>query len=252
MSYQVLRVIAVAAVTALVLGFVTMLAFTTGVFRSDLVQPRAVVAAASASVPRQITAVGHGQVNVIPDIATAQLGVRTEGEALKAALEANTIQMAAVIAKLKELGVGEADIQTSNLSIEPRYSRETGSPMPGYQVSNMVVVTIRKLDQAGAILDQALGAGANQVIGFSLGSAEASTAEQAARDKAIADARERAEGMAKASGAKLGQVLNISEQLGMSAPASFAPAGGAPAAAMPIQPGQQAIGAQVQVTFELN
>ena len=187
MSYRILRVIAAAALTALLIGFVAVMSFTFGALQGGPAQPR-VFAAASASAPRQITAVGRGQVNVIPDIATAQLGVRTEGEALKAALDANNTQMAALVAKLKELGVAEADIQTSNISIEPRFSRETGAPMPGYQVSNMVAVTIRKVDQAGAILDQALGTGANQVMGFSLGSADPSAAEQAARDKAIADA----------------------------------------------------------------
>ena len=244
-SYRVLRVIGIGA---LVIGVITALVLA-GALQAAQAHP---VAAAGGPAPRQITAIGHGQVKVTPELALVQLGVRTEHDSFKAALDANNAQMTALVAKLKELGVAEADIQTSSISIEPRFSKETGMPMPGHQVSNAVAVTIRDVGQAGAILDQALGAGANQVMSFSFGVAERGALEQAARDKAIADARDRAEAMAHASGVTIGQVLSITENLGMAAPAAaYAGMAGGDRAGMPIQPGQQSVGAQVQVTFEL-
>jgi uncharacterized protein YggE len=83
-------------------------------------------------------------------------------------------------------------------------------------------------------------------MGFSFGVAERGAVEQTARDKAIADARARAEAMARASGGTIGEILSINER----------PIGGpayakGDAAGLPIQPGQQAVEAYVHVTFEL-
>jgi uncharacterized protein len=244
-SYRVLQAVGVGT---LVIGVITALILAGGAMRAAQAHP----SVTSGQAPRQITAIGHGHVNVTPDLALAQLGVRTEHESLKAALDATNAQMDALVAKLKELGVADADIQTSSISIEPRFSKETGMPMPGHQVSNAVAVTIRDVGQAGVILEQALGAGANQVLGFSFGVAERGALEQAARDKAITDAQARAEAMAHASRATIGQVLSINENLGMAGSmAAYAGMAGGDVAGMPIQPGQQTVGAQIQVTFEL-
>ena len=203
---------------------------------------------------RQVTVVGHGEVKGKPDTATIQIGVETEAPAAKDALAKNTDEATALQAELKKLGVAEADIQTSNFSIYPTYGTD-GRQITGYHVSNSVVVKIRALDKAGTLLDQVVQAGANSVssITFSVGDPQALLGQ--AREQAMQDARTHAELLAKAGGAAVGDVLVITENVGAQPPVPMMMA--APAAdaaqskAVPVQPGEQSFGVDVQVTFQL-
>ncbi len=219
-------------------------------------RPQSIIAATNTSPTRQITVVGKGEAKAAPDTASIQLGVQSEAETARQALSDNNTRMQALIAQLKELGVAEKDIQTSNITIYPRYD-DKGRDVLGYQVSNTVTVTIRNISQTGELLDKVVDAGANNVTGISFAIDQPSTIEQAARDAAIKDARARAEAMAKASNSTIGQVLSITENIGASPPPVYpmearATAGGMAADAMvPVQSGEQTINAQVQITFEL-
>lgn len=203
---------------------------------------------------RQVTVVGSGESRVAPDMATVQIGVETTAPSTQEALAQNTAQAQAIIDQLTQLGVAERDVQTSGLNIYATYS-DDGRTVSGYTVSNTVSVVIRELAQAGALLDQVVQAGANRVYGISFGISNPDAAEAQARDAAMADARARAEQLAQASGAQIGAVLVISENIG-SAPVLPLPmldaraemAAGAP---VPVQAGEQLLSASVQVTFEL-
>lgn len=209
------------------------------------------LAAATPTGARQITVVGNGETTGTPDTATVQLGVQTSADSAQQALSANNTEMQALIAKLKELGVAESDIQTSNISIYPRYNPD-GQGINGYDATNSVSVTIRNISQTGELLDQVVQAGANNVGGISFSVDDPSALEQQARDAAIANARQRAEAMAQAVGGSIGQVLSITENIGSAPPIPLA-VGRAEAAAdaVPIQPGEQTVAAQVQITYEL-
>lgn len=205
------------------------------------------------SAIRQITVVGQGEAKGAPDTASIQLGVQTEAATAREALTSNNTQMEALVAKLKELGVEAKDIQTSNIGIYPRYDNN-GRTVEAYQVNNTVTVRIRNIAQTGSLLDNVVDAGANNVNGISFMINDPTQLQTTARDAAIADARARAEAMAKSAGVTLGQVLAISETVGqpvmplmMRAEAADMAAG----SAVPVQSGEQAIGAQVQVTFEI-
>lgn len=207
---------------------------------------------AQSGMPRQVTVVGSGEVRGRPDTATVQIGVETNATTTQAALDQNNAQVQAVIDSLKALGVAEADIQTTNFNIYPRYDNENRQ-VSGYTVSNMVVVTIRNLDDAGALLDQVVREGANRIYGISFSVDDPSDLIAQARDEAVADARAKAEQLARGSNASLGDVLVITENLG-SPPMPFpvARAEMAQAAdAVPIEAGEQTFTAQVQVTYEL-
>jgi uncharacterized protein YggE len=219
-------------------------------------RPQSTIAAPNIALTRQITVVGKGEAKAAPNTASVQLGVQSEAETARQALSDNNTRMQALIVQLKELGVAEKDIQTSNITIYPRYD-DKGRDVLGYQVSNTVTVTIRNISQTGELLDKVVDAGANNVTGISFAIDQPSAIEQAARDAAIKDARARAEAMAKASNATIGQVLSITENIGASPPPVYpmearATAGGMAADAMvPVQSGEQTINAQVQITFEL-
>jgi uncharacterized protein YggE len=201
---------------------------------------------------RQITVIGTGEVKVVPDTASVQIGVETTAPTTKDALAQNTAQANAIIEQIKQLGVAEKDIQTSGFNISPTYSSD-GREVTGYTVSNQVSVVIRDLAQAGTLLDQVVQAGANRIYGVSFTVADPAAALAQARDKAVADAKARADQLAKGTGATVGQVLVISENVGAASPVPMpmmdrvAGAGGAP----PIQAGEQSYSAQVQITYEL-
>lgn len=221
-----------------------------GIFAVLLTRPVA-AAQVGPNTIRQVTVVGNGEVKVTPDTATVQIGVQTDGATSQEALDANNTQVAAVIAKLKELGIAEADIQTANFGINPRYDAN-GQTVNGYQVSNTVTVTIRNIAQAGTLLDEVVKAGANQVYGIYFGVADPSTAEAQARDLALANARAKADQLAQASGGTVGQVLVVTENIGSAVPLPVMMSARAEdAKSVPLQPGQQTVTLQIQVTYEL-
>jgi uncharacterized protein YggE len=186
------------------------------------------------------------------------VGVETSGETVAEAVDENTAKMESILAALRGTGVDEKDIQTMNYSIQlDRYPeslpRSNGSEpeetASTYRVSNMVTVTVRDLDNVGAVLDAVVEAGANNVWGVSFGLDDPSIAQAAARADAIADAEARAQSLAELSGLDLGPVMSISEVVsGGGVPVPMV-AEMAMSAAGPISPGQLEVSYRVQVTY---
>ncbi len=220
---------------------------------------------AAQPVSRTITVVGRGEVKVKPDVATTTVGVEALGPTVDAAMEDAQARMTSILDALKKLGIAEKDIQTSNFSIN--FERQ-GSPEPKpaaqgapgafeppagfYRVSNMVQVTIRDLTKVSDVIDTAVKAGANNVWGISFGLDDTDALEAQAREKAVADAKARAESLASLTGVKVGSVMAISEVVGSSPVPMFANAeraamgmgGGTPA-----EPGEVTFSTQIQVIY---
>lgn len=204
-----------------------------------------------------ITVTGEGTVAAVPDMATVSLGVTTNGDTARAALDANSAALAAVIARLKASGVAATDIQTSGLSLGPVFdyaaSSSGGAPKPtGFQASNMVTVEVHALDALGTMLDAAVGDGANTLNGIFFGLEDSAPKADEARLKAMADARRKAELLAEAAGARLGAIVAIGEG---GAVVPYAGFGGAAfdraASAVPVASGELAVSATLSVTWEL-
>jgi hypothetical protein len=128
--------------------------------------------------------------------------------------------MSALIKTLAANGVAEKDVITDNFSVNPqyRYDNQPRSSKPtitGYAVNNQVHVRVRELSSLGKILDAVVENGANNVNGISFSIADPEPVLDQARQKAVADARRKAELFALASGSKLGRVLYITESGGM-------------------------------------
>lgn len=186
------------------------------------------------AMPQGITVSGHGEAQGRPDIARVTLGVEARAKLATEATEQSNRQMTAVIAALKQQGIRDEDLRTQNFSIhfeqqpepyppppapapagaEPRIEAaraEPEGPRGFYRVSNTVLVTVRDLDQLGAVLGAAAGAGANNVWGLQLEIEDPAPLEAQARQHAVAQARARAEQLARLAGVTLGKVLAISE-----------------------------------------
>jgi uncharacterized protein YggE len=203
-----------------------------------------------------ITVTGEGKVIAVPDIAMIQLGMMVEKKTVAEAQGENTKTMNSIIAKLKEFGVDAKDIQTTNYNISPVYDYDNGrSTLRGYQVSQNVQVKVRKLDKAGEILGIAGSLGANQVGGINFMNEDPEALRQEARLEAIANAREKAEALAKASGVTLRRVISFSESTSGGYPIYFGYGGDkraeASAPAPTIEPGSNDIIINASVTYEI-
>ncbi|MBI4787529.1 MAG: SIMPL domain-containing protein [Chloroflexi bacterium] len=220
-------------------------------------QPANANAQVAADVNTGIMVSGEGKVNVKPNIAIANIGVDITTASLSDATNQANTKMAAVIEKLKSLGIAEKDIQTTSYNLypitqQPRTPDGSGTPtITGYRVSNQVRVTIRKIDDLGKILEQAVSAGANSIYGVSFGVDDLAPYQQQARAAAIKDAQDKAAQLAKSANIQLGPVLAISEGTQGPGPvfATNARLSLAQGGEVPVQTGETQIIVNVSVRF---
>jgi hypothetical protein len=208
------------------------------------------------AMKRTIAVTGVGEASRTPDMANLTLGVDAEGATAAEALRKNSAQMEATIKSLTDAGVDKKDIQTSNLSVGAKYDYSPEGRPPriiGYQATNSVSVKLRNIDRAGAIIDKAVGVGANRLDSIWFSFADPKPILNEARKNAVADAKERAALYADAAGVKLGPILQISD--------GYAPLPGpvpvmarmdmAEAKAVPISPGESTTSASVTIIYEI-
>jgi len=200
-----------------------------------------------------ISVSGRGQVSARPDVAVVTLGVQTEAEEASAALSQNGERVQRLIDALKGADVAAEDIQTRSIQLWPRYedTRPEGQPqVVGYTASNTVEVRIRDLDALGRLLDSAVQAGGNRIEGIRFEVSDPSQVLDQAREAAWRDAEHKAAQMAELADAVLGEVISIGETSRTPGPIVREGLGGAEAA-VPVEPGSQALEVNVQVTWEL-
>ena len=217
----------------------------------------------------------EGRSQRTPDLAQFSAGVVTTGRTAAEAMAANSRQMDAVIAALRRAGIAERDIQTSAISLQPRFSdpdRDAqmrarmarqpyvppADPEPpriiGYQARNNVQVRVRRLGEMGRVIDALVSVGANEVNGPNFTLDEPKAAQDEARVEAIATGRQRAELYARAAGMRVVRILSISEGGGHYPVEQIVVTGGRVGAAAPpppIAPGEVSVGVTVSMQFEL-
>ena len=202
--------------------------------------------ASLAATQHSIVVSGAGSVSTVTDRAQCSFGVTSAGKTASAALRANAADMTKVIAALKAQGIAAGDIRTQLVSLSPRYS-PNGEDIVGYTAMNSVGVTLRSLAKVGAVIDAAVDAGANQVDGPNLVRSDQSALYRQALRAAIANARAKAQAIARASGLKLCRITDVSESGGPTPVPESAKVTAAPST--PIEPGTQVVEAMVAVTF---
>ena len=208
-------------------------------------------ASTSAGSTAGITTRGLGTVTRTPDTVTIVIGVQTRAQSAKAALDANTDKATALINVLKSKGVTPADLQTSQLSVNPTSDSATGR-ITGYEVTNQVTAKLHDIGAAGGLIDAAGDVAGDAVrlqqLSFSIGDDNAARAQ--ARANAVREAQAHAKQMADGAGVRLGQIRSITE-----VPASPpGPLGrdAAAAAPVPIEPGTQDLTVMVEVVYAID
>jgi len=201
---------------------------------------------------------GRGEVTITPDIAILRLGVEVQAISVAIAQSQATGAMNEVMAALTDNGVAEKDIQTQYFSIRQvtKWDRDKEeSIVVGYRVTNKVTAKIREIDKAGSIIDAVAAAGGDftriDSIDFSVDDPSAYYEE--AREKAMADAKAKAEQLAELADGRLGKATYISESSQAPPPIYrqdiYEEA--IPAAETPISPGEMEISLTVQVAYAL-
>ncbi|HPF94966.1 MAG TPA: SIMPL domain-containing protein [bacterium] len=201
-----------------------------------------------------ITIDGSGSISSKPDLADIDLGLYSEGSDVPTIQNENTQKVNSIIAALQQMGIAEEDIQTTNYNISPRYDYTDGAQrISGYAVSQNLHVKVRDLGEVGNVLAKAGSLGANQVNGVRFSVDDPTALKVQARAEAIADAREKADMLAKAMGVSIVRIVTFSES---SSNAPTPPiytfrAEDAVAQAPDIKPGSLDVEADISVTFEI-
>lgn len=209
--------------------------------------------------PRTISITAEGVVESSPDIVEITAGVISEAKSAREALNDNTDRMTKVVAAMKEAGVADKDLQTTDFTVQPVYDNKRDADnygskrvLRGYEVRNRVHVTVHKVDSLGSILDTLVSEGANAIDDISFGLDDPSAQKDEARKQAMKAAIAKAKLYAKAAGARLGRVISISENDYGPVPKRDAMRMEAMASApVPIQGGTTATSIQLNVTWEL-
>lgn len=190
-------------VAGLVLGLATAISIPSFAQTSPTAPP-------SSGIERTVTASGVATIRSSPDEAVVMLGVQTQAASAEAASQENATKMSGVIDALVASGVGRDDISTAWVNLWPTYG-QSGTTVTGYTAENQVSVTIHEMARIGRVIDRAVEAGANLASGITFQLSDENEGVQQALEAAVADARSKAQVLAAAADASLGQVITISE-----------------------------------------
>ncbi len=203
-----------------------------------------------------ITISGEGKIFATPDIGVIDLGVVSDAKTVAASQKDNVDKMNKIAQAMKDLGVEEKDLKTTNYSINPRYQYISGrSDIIGYEVSQTLEVKIRNLDKVGDILGKGAELGANQVGSLSFTFDDPEKLNQEVRNKAIANAKEKADALSNVLGVKLIRIINFTESFYVPPTPYFSERslgiGGGGASTPDIQTGQNEVTSNVTIVYEI-
>ncbi len=205
----------------------------------------------SSTIEPAILTSGDAIVSKKPDLAIVSAGVQSDGSSASAAQSDLAAKAGRLIARVKALGVPDADINTAGYWIGPIYSPQ-GQTITGYRATEQLVIKWHNVDSVGKALDAIVQEGGATNISVGFGLADPKPAEAEARSLAIADARSRAAAMASAAGVRLGQVIQVSDLSSSSrGPNPIEFAGAAAAAPTQVPVGQLQVQVSVEVDFAI-
>jgi uncharacterized protein len=210
----------------------------------------------SVAQPRTLSVSGSGTVYLTPDIANIYIGVHTEDPSITKAVNDNNVQTQALVDALKNAGIAEADIQTSNFSVYSTNYDKLGNMTTAsiYAVDDSVYVTMRDLSKMGSVLSTAVSSGANSINSITFDVSDKTAAQAEARQKAMANASSLAGELAKTAGLTVGDIQSVSYTDNSYYPMYSGMGGGgasAPNASVPIQPGKTEISVTVSITYAI-
>ena len=195
----------------------------------------------------KVTVVGEAKSEQKTQVATFNAGVMVVSNDKDGAASEVNSKMEAIIKSVKEFGIAENDIKTQSLSVYKQVQQPTNGE---WRVSNDISIKLRNIDKASELADLLTKSGATSVYGPRFTVDDTKQAESGLVDQAIKNAAEKAEAIAKASGRKLGKVIEVTEGYSSGGPI-YALRDAAGGGGAPIEPGSETVSKTVTVTFEL-
>ena len=205
--------------------------------------------------PPAISVTGEANVSVPPDQVQIDAGVTADAKTAREASDAMNAAMGKVLLALKGAGIDEKDYQTSRLSLQPQFATspraaERTAGIVSFRASNRVTVKIRDVTKVANVIDVLVSAGANDIGGISFTVTQASKHLDEAREKAIADARRKAEIYARAVGVTLGEPISV-EESGAPSPIFRGKVAAPMAAGAPVAQGEETLSVTVSVSWAI-
>jgi hypothetical protein len=206
-------------------------------------------------IERAVVASGQATVRRVPDLAVVALSVIVEDRKPGPARDEANRRASAILERLRELGLPDADIQAPSLVVHPKYDYSRGGKVTGFEASRPMTIRVRDVELLGTILDELVDGGATRVHGTSMELADQDAASREALAGAMAAARGRAEALAAAARVSLGDPMRIEEETSeMPIPRGMAMLRTAATEAAPteIAAGEVEVTARVRVWFAIS
>ena len=203
-----------------------------------------------------ITVMGEATSKQKSQIATINAGISSIKDNKDAAITEVNQKMTAIIEATKKFGVKEEDIKTQSINI---YQQEESYYVDGSQkqragqwrVSNSIDITLREVEKASALTEVVSTAGANSIYGPNFALDETGDIEKNLLNDAVADAKKKAEIIAKGNKQTVGKILSITEGSTLPIRPMIYDAAGKGGGGGDMMPGTQTVQNSVTVTFEL-
>jgi uncharacterized protein YggE len=189
-----------------------------------------------------------------PDLAIITFSVVNEAQTASKAMNENVKRMNAIISHLKQLGVDDKDLKTTNFNISLRYEQDNATRkrvLVGYQMYQSLLVKIRNFQKLADVIQGALDFGANQVSNLVFMIENSEDIQKQARLQAIEKAKIKAQELADKLGIQLGKVVGFNENSSaiksFNARASMDVAGASPQ----IEAGENEIAVTITIIYEI-
>ena len=200
-----------------------------------------------------ISVSASANVKVAPDQATVSAGVVSQSKDAGQAMRDNAEKMNKVFEALDEAGIDRKNVQTSQITLQPRYdySDRKAPRITGYEARNMITVMTDDLAKTGAMVDALVKAGINNINQVQMTVKNPEEAQNKARAEAIAKAKAKAESMAQAAGVKLGDLKSLNESGGGRPPVMYQRAAAMEMDSTPVAPGEQTVSITVNMSYAI-
>ena len=163
-----------------------------------------------------ITVTGEAEKSVDPNMVNLQIEIWSRGPQAKMAQENVAKEYQRVKSVVDKFKVKKEDFQTLSYNLSPEYNYDKGqNRIVGHRASQVILITLRKVDEAGTLVDSLSSATKNDAVGVSISSIawdydKRNQVQLSLLNEAVKDAKEQADELAKASGSKIKRVYRLS------------------------------------------
>ena len=210
-------------------------------------------------IVRNISVVGEAKEFVLPDQASLTVEVYAKNLSLDSAKKEHDAKLSALLDVAKRYKISGKDLSTQSARISPEYRWVNNTQnFEGYTYSTQISLTLHDLSKVGALLEDVVAMKPQSINGPNYSVEETKPILDKVRVAAVADAKQKAQGLAQQLGLKVGKAISISDSSSqppviMQRNMAFDQAEGMMMKSATVSPpvGEEVVNAQVYIMFEL-